>query len=107
MRILDFTVSKQRIDRDPQCDFNDIASGTRGYLHARFRFSSDWNGCKRVVVFSCRGKDFPAPLVNNMCVIPAEALVSNTVKVGVVGLNDRTGYRITTNTVEFTQSTGR
>ena len=32
MRVLDFIVSKQRIYRDPECDFNDIASGTRGYL---------------------------------------------------------------------------
>ncbi len=105
MRVLDFIVSKQRIYCDPECDFNDIASGTRGYLQARFRFSADWNGCKRVVVFSCRGVDYPVPLRNNVCVIPAEALIGNTVKVAVVGQSD--GYRITTNTVEFTQSTGR
>lgn len=104
MRILDFVVSKQKLETDPRCDFSGIASGTRGYLYARFRFSGDWNGCKKVAVFSCRGNDEPVAVVNGMCEIPAAALVGNTVKVRVVG--QKSDYRITTNDVSFVQATG-
>lgn len=104
MRVLDFIVSRQSIECDPSCDFTGIASGSRGYLHARFRFSVGWTGCKRVAVFSCRGKETIVPLVNNFCEIPAEALVGNTVQVSVVG--QRAGYRITTNTTSFQQVSG-
>lgn len=101
MRFLDFIVSKQRIERDPVCDFTGIAPGSRGYLYARFRFSADWNGCKKAVVFSCRGKDECRPLINGMCEIPAEVLIGSTVGVAVVG--ERDGYRITTNKISFQQ----
>lgn len=105
MRILDFIVSGQKIERDPMCDFSGIASGSRGYLHARFRFSADWKGCKKVVVFSCRGKNYPTPLSGTVCEIPPEALVGSTVGVSLVGQRGPT--RITTNTVSFHQSNGR
>lgn len=104
MRILDFIVSKQKLELDPRCDFSGIASGTRGYLHARFRFSADWKGCKRVAVFSCRGIDEPVAIVNGMCEIPAKALIGSTVSVWVVGQTD--DYRITSNKVSFQQTTG-
>lgn len=101
MRIIDFIVSKQKIECDPNCDFSGIATGSRGYLYARFRFSADWNGCKKAAVFYCRGKEFPAPLLNGLCEIPAEALIGNTVGVKVVG--QRGEYRITTNKTSFNQ----
>ena len=104
MRVLDFIVSKQKIECDPSCDFSGIASGTRGYLYARFRFSADWKGCKKVAVFSCRGVDTPAPILNGMCEIPFPALIGNTVSVKVIGQSNN--YRITTNDTSFTQTTG-
>lgn len=104
MRILDFTVSKQKLECDPRCDFSGIASGTRGYLCARFRFSADWKGCKRVAVFSCRGNGIPVAIRNGMCLIPDEALVGSTVSVQVVGQNDK--CRIITNSVSFNQTAG-
>lgn len=106
MRVLDFIVTGQRIERDPACDFSGLVSNTSGYLFARFRFSRDWGGCKRVAVFNCGGRDFPAPLAaGNVCEIPAEALKGNVVQVSAVG--QKTGYRITTNEVAFLQSVGR
>ena len=105
MRILDFIISGQKIECDPMCDFSGIASCSRGYLYARFRFSADWRGTKKVVVFSCRGVDYPTPLFGGMCEIPAGALVGNTVSVSVVGQRERT--RITTNKASFQQSSGR
>ena len=105
MRTLSFVISGQKIERDPKCDFSGVVSNSRGYLAAKFRFSEDWMGCKKVAIFSCCGKDYPTPLVDNTCEIPAEALVSNSVQVALVG--QRGTYRITTNTVSFHQSVGR
>lgn len=101
MRVLDFIVSQQKLECDPRCDFSGIASGTKGYLLARFRFSADWNGCKKVAVFSCRGNDYPTAIINGMCLIPEMSLVGGSVAVRVVGQKDE--YRITTTTTSFTQ----
>ncbi len=101
MRILDFIVSGQRITKDSACDFTGIAPKSHGYLFARFRFPADWKGFKRVAVFSCRGKDYPAPILNGVCEIPAEALVGDTVSVRVIG---RCGeIEIPTNRITFQQ----
>lgn len=105
MRVLDFIITGQKIERDPACNFTGIVSNTCGYLRAKFRFSDDWKGCKKVAVFSSCGTSYPTPVVNNECEIPAEALTANTVMVSLVGQRDK--YRITTNTVGFQQSIGR
>lgn len=102
MRILDFIVSGQTIKRDPSCDFTGLVAGSRGYVLARFRFSTDWAGCKKVVIFSGNGTERPTPLTNNMCEIPAEVLTGTAVQVRAVGRRD--GYQITTGTVAFSQS---
>lgn len=101
MRILDFIVSKQKIECDPRCDFSGIAPGSKGYLHARFKFSADWRGYKCVAVFSCRGKEYPAPIKNGMCAIPDGALIGSTVSVMVIGRLD--GNEVPTNTTSFQQ----
>ena len=106
MRVLSFTVTGQKLTADPVCDFSGIVSNSRGYLYARFRFSSDWAGCKKAAIFTGHGEGHPVPLVNNMCEIPPEALTGNLVQVCVVGLR-ADGYRIPTNTIEFKQKTGR
>lgn len=74
MRILDFIASGQALKQDPACDFTGIVAGSRGYLRARFCFSKEWSGCKKVAVFSSKGQDYPVPLKDNICEIPAEAL---------------------------------
>jgi hypothetical protein len=105
VKVLDFIVVKQTMQRDPACDFSGLVAGSRGYLRARFRFSSDWAGCRKVVIFSAKGKDYPVPLINNTCEIPAEALACTLVQVRAVGRRD--GYEINTDTVSFSQSPSR
>lgn len=97
MKVLDFNVVEQTITRDPLCDFSGLVAGSRGYIRARFHFSADWAGCKKVAIFS----DRPVPLTNNTCEIPAEALTGATVRVRVVGR--RPGFEISTGTVAFPQ----
>lgn len=106
MRNLDFIADGQRLSRDPLCDFTGIAAGSRGYLQARFRFSREWSGCKKVAVFLCRGTEYPVGLKDNQCIIPWEALESaRAVQVYVVGR--REGYQITTNMTAFPQTVRR
>ena len=102
MKVLDFNIVGQTIQRDPECDFSGLVAGSRGYVHARFRFSSDWAGCKKVATFSAKGKDHHVPLIHNTCEIPAEALTGATVRVKVTGR--REGFEIITDTVAFAQS---
>ena len=101
MRVLDFIATGQTLLQAPACDFSGIVAGSRGYLQARFQFSKEWAGCKKVAVFTCKGKGYPAPLELNMCEIPAEALTGSAVQVYVVGR--RPGYQITTSVVAFPQ----
>ena len=102
MKLLKFIVTGQQIRRDPLCDFSGLVAGSRGYLLARFHFSAAWAGCKKVAVFVCKGEEFPAPLKNNECEIPAEALAGRVVKVYVIGR--KPGVELTTDEAAFRQS---
>lgn len=101
MRVLEFKADGQTLTQAPGCDFTGIVAGSHGYLRARFRFSQEWAGCKKVAVFTCRGKDYPVGLRDNMCEIPAEALKASAVQVYVIGR--RPGYEITTTVSAFPQ----
>lgn len=106
MRNLDFIVTGQTLQRDPDCDFGGIAAGSQGYLQARFRFSKEWTGCKKVAVFFYKGQEYPVGLENNMCMIPWDVLVdSRAVRLYVVGR--RPGVQITTNMAAFPQTVSR
>lgn len=101
MRTLKFIVTGQRIEKDPTCDFSGLVAGTQGYLKARFDFDKDWDGCIKAASFWRIGKEYAAPVINNECVIPPEALTWNVFKVSVTG--KKQGYKITTNKVDITQ----
>lgn len=105
MRILEFIASGQTLSRAPHCDFTGIVAGSKGYLYACFHFSREWAGCKKVAVFTCKGKEYPAGLDFNMCEIPAEALAGTNVQVRLVGR--RPGFEITTTVCAFPQTVTR
>lgn len=105
MRILEFVAEGQTLKRDPRCDFAGIVSGSRGYLYACFHFSKDWAGCKKVAVFTGKGKPCPVAIDYNMCEIPADALTGSTVQVYVVGR--RPGFEIITAVAAFPQTVHR
>lgn len=97
MRVLRFIVNGQKLTPDPACDFSGIVSNSRGYLVARFTFSYEWAGFKKVALFE--GAD-PVPLKNNFCVIPAEALTGRTVRLSIVG-QGRHDHQHQTTSTEF------
>lgn len=95
MRFLEFIAAGQTLTRSPACDFSGIVAGSRGYLFARFHFSADWAGRKKVAVFTYRGIDYPVGLTDNRCEVPAEVLAGGPVQVYVLGA--RGSSRIPTN----------
>lgn len=102
MRFLDFVASGQSLQRDQRCDFSGIAAGSRGYLYARFRFTTkDWSGSKRVAVFTHKGKEYPVGLQYGQCEIPEEVLTGGPVQVHLVGRRSD-GVQITTGRTAFT-----
>lgn len=107
MRTLSFIVKNQIIERDPSCDFSGLVAGTSGYLDAKFSFSSDWDGCTKVVGFSTKnGKEFaPCVLSNgNTCHIPDEALEYHEFNIKVYG--KKKGCKITTRPISIKQYGG-
>lgn len=101
MRILDFIVDKQCISKSPACDFSGLVGGTTGYLTARFKFSSEWNGYKRAAIFKYNGSNYPVALKNNMCEIPPE-VTEGSFKVTVGGI-DKDGRKLTCDWVTVIQ----
>lgn len=107
MRTLKFIVDRLSIKKDPNCDFSGLVPGTEEYLKAEFTFSSEWNGCDKVVgFFSPLGREYPPRYLADgySCVIPAEALARRKFKIQIIGGNGET--RLTTNKLEVVQGGG-
>lgn len=104
MRFLKFVVEGQRIRPDPACDFSGITAGTRGYLVAEFKFSSDWDRCRKAAVFTHGDETEAAPLEKCSCVIPERILAHDYFMVSVIG--EKEGYRITSGKTTVRQEKG-
>lgn len=108
MRTLKFIVQNQIIEKDPDCDFDDLVPGTEGYLQASFSFSPEWNGCVKVAAFySQMGTEYEPQILRDgkTCMIPSEALKRRIFKVQVIGQNS--SKRLTTNRLAVNQNGGR
>ena len=89
MRTLEFKVDKQDLRKQPGCDFSGIVAKSVGYLHAKFHFSEEWDGCRKVASFWHDDGEYPVLLdENDMCVIPAEALTGKSFLVSATGGKD-------------------
>lgn len=104
MRTLRFIVEELRLKKDPECDFTGLVSGTRGYYKARFAFSREWKGLKKVVIFSTRDDKKFIPIFNDAIEIPKEITDNSTYYVSVYGKSDE--YELTTNLVTIFQRKG-
>ena len=103
MRMLNFTVDKQRITNHKDCDFSGIVAGSIGYLHAKFEFTSDWDQCTtKIARFWNNDKEHSVILdSNNECEIPHEALTGKIFRVSVLGV--ASSLRIETNRTKVRQ----
>ena len=96
MRTLEFKVDKQVLRKQPGCDFSNIVSKSVNYLKAKFHFSKEWNGCKKVASFWLDEKEYPVLVdKNNECKIPSDVLVGGCFYVSLTGAK-QDGYRINT-----------
>ena len=109
MRTLKFIVNGQTIEKDPNCDFDNLVPGTQGYLRAEFKFSPEWSGCDKVAGFySNLGREYPPQVLTrtNTCDIPAEATKGEKFKIQVFGLKGA-DFKLTTDKVLVCQNGGK
>lgn len=88
MRILEFNVNKQRLNKELTCDFSGLVAGSVGYLHAKFHFSgNEWNEYSTKIARFWLGDEEYAQTLdeNNSCVIPPEVLTGRKFEVSVLG----------------------
>ena len=102
MRNIDIAVhgqTLQRIKSEP------IVIGSKGYLRTVFKFSSDWNGCKKIATFfSEDNKESAIALAaDGSCSVPDEVTDGAVWYVKVTGVN-RQGKMITTSKLKVRQS---
>ena len=102
VRVLEFTVDKQRLTRTKGCDFSGIVARSVGYLKAKFHFSKEWDNCSKVAGFCSNGEEYPVVLEDDACMIPAEALLMDNFQVYVLG-GKEDGYRIETTRIKVKQ----
>lgn len=98
MRILEFSVAKQRLTKKSSCDFDGLVAGSVGYLCAKFYFSKDeWNKCAdKIARFWIDETEYAKRLdKDNSCIIPPEVLTGKRFGVSVLGAAP--GYKIETN----------
>ena len=110
MRTLKFIVQNQIIEKDLDCDFNDLVPGTEGYLQAAFSFSPEWNDCVKVAAFySQMGTEYEPQILRDgkTSMIPSEALKRRIFKVQVLGRDFVNSRRLITNRLEVCQNGGR
>lgn len=108
MSTLNFIVKGQSMILDPTCDINSLIPAADGHFRAKFKFSSEWNGCTKVAAFfSNLGREYEPQIIknNDTCIIPAEALGKSIFKVQVIGKN--TNYKLRTNKVQVHLKGGR
>lgn len=104
MRILEFTVRQQRLNKSMTCSFGGLIAGTKGYLHAKFEFLDDsWNECShKIASFWLDNKEAAMILdENNMCIIPPEVLTGEEFRVYLIGANK--DFHIETNELKIKQ----
>ena len=87
MRTLTFIVDKQRLRKDPKCDFGSIVAGSIGYLEAEFQTTSDWANCTMVAHFTGIDDETEEymPVVGGTCVIPSNVLNGKAFSVQLIG----------------------
>jgi hypothetical protein len=104
MRELIFNVNGQILEKDQNCDFNNIVSGTEGYLKVKVNFDKNWNNFGKVAVFKTILSDTEIGkiLKDDVCEIPKEVLGGSKFYMKVMGL--RNGTKLTTNMISVEQN---
>lgn len=104
-RTLEFRAEKQKLSKNPGCDFSEIVSGSSGYLRAKFYFSEEWDGTMKAASFyGVDDSDEHAFLLdeNDECDIPDEVLHGKYFIVSMLGVKEPK-YVLQTNKMKVKQ----
>lgn len=109
MRTLKFIVDEHNVlNKDPNCNFENLVPGTVGCLQAEFSFPPEWNDFVKVAAFkSPMGTEYPPQALadGKTCMIPSEALKKRLFRIQIMGKNgDR---KLLTDTVAVCQNGGK
>lgn len=87
MRILEYNVEKNVINKKPRFDYSGLIPRSGETVCLKFTFTNEWQNTAKVVEFTARnGSEYkPQILVNNMCMIPEEALNDYIFYIRVMG----------------------
>lgn len=95
MRTLKFLVEKQRLKKNPDCDFSMIVAGSVKYLKLKFQFSPEWNECKKAVSFWVGDVEHAVILdENDECYVHEVVTNESVYRISVTGVRPD-GYTIT------------
>lgn len=101
MRELRFIVREQYLEKNPNCDFEGLVSGAKGYFRVRFAFSREWKDLKKVAIFRTRNVKKYVPITTPTISIPDEIVDQTTYYISVYGSSQ--SYDLTTNEVAIIQ----
>ncbi len=85
MRELRFFVEDQRLQKDPDCNFTGLISGTKGYYTCMFSFTKEWREMAKAASFRNGAIIKYVPIRNGRCQIPDELMHSSRIKISVIG----------------------
>ena len=89
MRLLKFIVNGQKIEKDPECDFENIVAGSKNYLKAYFNLPEEWQNCVVAASFWRGSHEEAVVLKDNMCDIPSVVLNCATFRVSLTCMKNK------------------
>lgn len=99
MRELNFSVKEQTLTKAG--NFDNIISGTIGYLVCKFDFSEEWDKFEKVAIFKTGKQETRMSIVDGKCSIPSNVTLKKYFNIELVGRSGKT--QITTNKVVIRQ----
>lgn len=72
MRVLKFHVRGTQIEKDSNCDFDNIVRGSNNWLQLEFDFDKEWNRTSRVISLKNLDGEEKNIILQNKVVLPEE-----------------------------------
>jgi len=89
MRELLFNISGQKLEKNENCNFNDIVMNSNNYLKLVFDFDASWRGSRKAIKLT-NGKDKEVNLLikGNSCLVPNDITNNNYFTLKLYGKNN-------------------
>jgi hypothetical protein len=89
MRELLFNISGQKLEKNENCNFDDIVMNSNNYLKLLFDFDASWGGSRKAIKLT-NGKDKEVNLLikGNSCLVPNDITNNNYFTLKLYGKNN-------------------